>query len=141
MFLAQSEVLFVGHKVSSEGIAPDPEKVRAIVEVTTPQNVADVRRFLGMATYMITFIPHSTNYTKPLCDLLAKQNDCLWGSVQQATFEKIKGPKALDNLAPRIQRFRLRLLRYTYNVVHAQGKILVIAYALSRAPNSQRTLK
>lgn len=72
---AQSEVLFVGHKVSSEGIAPDPEKVRAIVEMTTPQNVADVRRFLGMATHMSKFIPHFTDDTKPLCDLLAKQND------------------------------------------------------------------
>ncbi len=91
---AQSEVLFVGHRVSAEGIAPDPEKVRAIVEMTTPQNVADVRRFLGMATYMSKFIPHFTDDTKPLRDLLAKQNGWIWGSVQQAAFEKIKSDLA-----------------------------------------------
>lgn len=75
--------------MSSEGITPDPEKVRAILEMTTPQNVADVRCFLGMATYISKFMPHFTNDTKPLWDLLAKQNEWIWISVQQAAFEKI----------------------------------------------------
>lgn len=76
--------------MSSEEIAPDPEKVRASVDMTTPQNVADVRRFLGMATYMSKFMPHFTDETKPLQDLLAKQNEWIWSSVQQAAFKKIK---------------------------------------------------
>ncbi len=44
------------------------------------------------------------------------------------------GTKALDDLPPMIQRFRLRLLRYTYNIVHVPGKSLVTADTLSRAP-------
>ena len=42
--------------------------------------------------------------------------------------------KNLDNLPPRILRFRLRMMRYNFTIVHVPGKALVIADALSRAP-------
>ena len=41
--------------------------------------------------------------------------------------------KALDNLPPRVLRFRLRLARYQY----VPGKLLLVADTLSRAPVSQ----
>ena len=42
--------------------------------------------------------------------------------------------KHLDDIPIRIQRFRIRLMRYDYNIVHVPGKELIIADALSRAP-------
>ena len=42
--------------------------------------------------------------------------------------------KNLDNLLPRILRFRLRMMRYNFTIVHVPGKALVIADVLSRAP-------
>ncbi len=54
--------------------------------------------------------------------------------TDQKTLLALLGTKALEDLPPRIQRFRLRLLRYTYNIVHVPGKLLVTADALSRAP-------
>lgn len=72
---AQSEVSFVGHKVSAAGIEPDPEKIRAITDMPIPQNTADVRRFLGMVTYVAKFIRQFAGSTKPLRDLLVKGND------------------------------------------------------------------
>lgn len=44
------------------------------------------------------------------------------------------GSRALDDLPPRILRFRLRLLRFTYRIEHVPGKKLITADALSRAP-------
>ena len=44
------------------------------------------------------------------------------------------GTKALDELPPRVLRFRLRLMRYQLNIVHVPGKNLITADALSRAP-------
>ena len=44
------------------------------------------------------------------------------------------GNKSLDELPPRIQRMRMRLMRYNYEVVHVPGKELYIADHLSRFP-------
>ena len=46
------------------------------------------------------------------------------------------GSKHLDNLPPRVLRFRLRLARYDYTISHVPGKLLYTADALSRAPTS-----
>jgi len=45
--------------------------------------------------------------------------------------------KHLENLPPRVLRFRLRLMRFDYNIVHVAGKYLYTADLLSRTP--QRT--
>ena len=47
--------------------------------------------------------------------------------------------KPLDALPVRIQRFRMRLLRFTYTISHIPGKELTLADALSRAPVSDPT--
>eukprot|EP00731_Ephydatia_muelleri_P004849 Em0002g1025a len=41
--------------------------------------------------------------------------------------------KQLNNLPPRILRFRLRLMRFDYSIEHVPGKLLYIADTLSRA--------
>ena len=45
------EVSFLGHIVSVEGIRVDPMKTEAIVSWKPPQNVIEVRSFLGLAGY------------------------------------------------------------------------------------------
>ena len=42
--------------------------------------------------------------------------------------------KNLDNLPPRILRFRLRMAKYSYTICHVPGKQLYTADTLSRAP-------
>ena len=42
--------------------------------------------------------------------------------------------KSLDELPVRIQRYRMRLMRFQYQVTHIPGSDLKIADALSRAP-------
>ena len=44
------------------------------------------------------------------------------------------GKKDLDVLPPRVQRFRMRLMRYDYTIVYVPGKEHVSADTLSRAP-------
>uniref|UniRef100_A0A5S6QFE8 RNA-directed DNA polymerase n=1 Tax=Trichuris muris TaxID=70415 RepID=A0A5S6QFE8_TRIMR len=45
--------------------------------------------------------------------------------------------KCLDDLPPRIQRFRMRLMRFNFSISYVPGKQLITADALSRAPVSQ----
>ena len=47
--------------------------------------------------------------------------------------------KLLDELPIRVQRFRMRLLRYDFTISHIPGQDLVTADALSRAPVSNST--
>ena len=46
------------------------------------------------------------------------------------------GTKHLDSLPPRIQRFRLRLIRFDFCIEHKPGKLMYSTDILSRAPIS-----
>ena len=52
----QTEVHYLGHVISKEGIAVDPEKIRAIMEWVDPKSVDEVRYFMGMEGYYRRFI-------------------------------------------------------------------------------------
>ena len=47
--------------------------------------------------------------------------------------------KALEQLPLRVQRFRLRMMRYRFTISHVPGKNLIVADMLSRAPTSTLT--
>lgn len=227
-----TEIKFLGCVLSRDGIRPDPEKVRAIKELPTPNNVSDVRRLLGMTNHLARFIPDLASKTAPLRHLLLKSSEWTWGPAQEQALSYVKdvigsarvmanydakyptilsadassfglgavlmqvqpnnekrpvafasrsltpaetrysqiekealamtwaaerfegyikgleivcetdhkplvtllGKSPLDVLPPRIQRFRMRLMRFSYEVVHVPGKSLVTADVLSRAP-------
>lgn len=84
----------MGHRISAAGIQPDPDKISTVTDMLIPQNVAEVRTFLGMVTYVGKFLPQFSDTTEPLRELLAKENDWSWGHMQQAAFEKINGDLA-----------------------------------------------
>ena len=74
----QSSVKFLGHVVDYSGIRTDPSKVSPIRNVPEPENVGVVRRFLGMANQLSTSAPHLAEITKPLRELLVKDNAWVW---------------------------------------------------------------
>ena len=47
--------------------------------------------------------------------------------------------KGLDELPLRLQRFRLRMLRYSFSIFHVPGKSIAVADTLSRAPSAEPT--
>ncbi|KAL7870763.1 hypothetical protein SRHO_G00082600 [Serrasalmus rhombeus] len=54
--LLQRRVSFLGHVVSREGIATDPNKTAAVRDWPTPRTVCQVRSFLGFASYYRRFV-------------------------------------------------------------------------------------
>ncbi|XP_053389029.1 uncharacterized protein K02A2.6-like [Mercenaria mercenaria] len=228
----KTQVKFVGHMVGQDGIAVDPDKVKAIRDLAPPKDVHSVRSFMGMVTQLGKFSPLLAEYSKPIRDLLSSKNQFYWGSDQQEAFDKIKciltetpvlalydpnrettlmtdssnyaigcvvlqkqdngefkpvsyasraltpteqrystiekealgvtygcekhkdfligksftivtdhkplvpllGQKDLSELPVRIQRFRLRLMQFSYTISHMPGKELIIPDLLSRHP-------
>ena len=231
---ARAQIEYLGQIVDSSagGLRKDPAKVKAIVEMETPSNVADIRRFLGMVNQLMKFVPNLAEKTKPLRDLLCKDRDWIWGPDQQNAFATLKkdlatpeilalyspdretvvsadsssfglgavllqrqsngllhpvayasrsltpteqryaqiekealavtwslehwydllvgmhfsvqtdhkplvplfSTKTIDELPLRVQRFKMRLMRYSFDITHVPGKELCTADALSRAP-------
>jgi transposase InsO family protein len=227
-------ITFLGHVISSKGISADPTKVAAIVNMPTPSNVTELRRFMGMVNQLGKFTSDIAELSKPLRELLSKKSTWLWGPSQVSAFQKLKtalttptvlawynpaadtklsadasayglgavllqksidgewkpvayasrsmtetemryaqiekealaitwacerfsdyilgknitietdhkplvpllSTKHLDSIPPRVLRFRLRLMRFSYNILHVPGKLLYTADTLSRAPQS-----
>ena len=80
---SKKEVKFAGHILNEEGIKSDRE-------MDTPQSVSDVRRFLGMVNQLGKFVDHLAEKTKPIRDLLSKNNEFHWRPGQQEAFEGLK---------------------------------------------------
>ena len=48
------------------------------------------------------------------------------------------GNKSIDQLSPRLQRFRMRLMWFDYDIAYVQRKNLTTADALSRSPTTKK---
>lgn len=68
----QKRVKYLGHVVSAEGVSTDPEKVAAVREWKRPINLAELRSFLGFASYYRRFIRGFSVMAAPLNRLVAR---------------------------------------------------------------------
>ena len=76
--IAQTEVQYLGRELSREGIQPDKAKIKAILEMPTPESKKDLERFLGMIQYIGRFIPSLSETSAPLRILLKKESEWHW---------------------------------------------------------------
>ena len=89
MRLYFSELLYIGHHISAEGIKPDQAKVTAIHQMPSLRSVQDVR-FLGMCNYLSRFLPKLSQISEPLRRLLDKEEEFRWGEEEQHSFKMLK---------------------------------------------------
>lgn len=89
VFKPQTELIFLGHLITSGGVKPDPSKVDIIKQLKAPTSVEELRRFLGLVTYLSKFVKNFSDLTAPLRDLLKAKNEFLWSYEQQTAFESL----------------------------------------------------
>jgi hypothetical protein len=87
---AQQQLCYLGHVINAHGIATDPAKVSAVQSWPQPDNVKDLRSFLGLAGYYRKFVKNFAIIAKPLTNLLKKQVLFVWTSVHTEAFTALK---------------------------------------------------
>ena len=70
----KNKVIFLGHRISAEGIGTDPEKISAINTWAKTTTVKDLRMFLGFCTYYRTCVKGYSTMTEPLNKLMMQMN-------------------------------------------------------------------
>ena len=88
----RTEINYLGYVVTREGIKPQPKKLEAIMKIAQPENVREVRRFLGMVQYYRDLWQHRSHILAPLTELTGKKKNAKfnWTDECQAAFEQTK---------------------------------------------------
>ena len=85
-----SEISYIGHVLSKDGLKPDMDKVRAIQEIPQPKDKTELQRFMGMVQYLGKFIPNLSEVSAPLRKLLEGETIWHWESEQQKSFTRLQ---------------------------------------------------
>ncbi|KAK3885281.1 hypothetical protein Pcinc_010488 [Petrolisthes cinctipes] len=101
-----SDVIYMGHRLTPQGLSPDPSKVTAITHMPPPQNVTQLRGFLSTVAYLARYLPRLSAVAEPLRALQKKDVEFQWPPALQKTFEEIK---MLVTTAPVLQYYDPRL--------------------------------
>ena len=86
----KSEVRYVGHLVTADGLKPDPDKIAAVKRMAAPTTKREVQQFLGFVQYLAKFIPGLSEIDKPLRELTLRDTLFMWGKPQQQAFDELK---------------------------------------------------
>jgi hypothetical protein len=84
-----TELLYLGHIISAQGVQVHQEKIRAILDWPTPRNVTELRSFFGLCSYYRRFMKGFSQLGAPLTDL-TKRGAFIWTDESQKAFEQMK---------------------------------------------------
>ncbi|CAI7909128.1 unnamed protein product [Closterium sp. NIES-54] len=87
---ARSSIGFLGHIISSKGIAMDPAKVQCLADWPAPRTVAELQSFIGLAKYYRKFIFKFSHICALSTGLFRQGVAFQWGPPQQTAFSSIK---------------------------------------------------
>ena len=82
----QPFIEYLGHQISTQGLEPTAEKVCAIADAPTPNDVTQLKSFLGLLSYYSKFLPNMATHLAPLYGLLRKEPKSSWGPSQEEAF-------------------------------------------------------
>ena len=85
-----TEVKYLGHRLTAEGIQPLQNKIDAIVKAPKPRDVTELKSFIGMVNFYGKFIKNMSAELHPLYKLLQVKEKWHWGKEQNQAFEYAK---------------------------------------------------
>ena len=78
----------MGHCLTAKGV--QPAKVKAIVEMPSPQSKKVVECFLGCVTYLSRFSPQLAKMVQPIRQLTEENVEFMWQTQQASALDRVK---------------------------------------------------
>lgn len=72
------EVKYVSQIISKSGVKADPSHITGIIDMPTPKSKNEVRKLLGMITFLSKFISNVSKITTPLREIIHKNVELRW---------------------------------------------------------------
>ena len=102
--LFQKQTEFLGRHISKDGISINEDQLKVIENWPRPENVKELRQFLGYANWLRPFIKNFAHDALPLYQLLKKDQAYIWTERQESGFislrHKLSSPPCLAYAKP-----------------------------------------
>lgn len=86
----KGSVQYLGHEIDGEGIHTLERRLTPILQMPVPQDVTQLRSYLGMINFYRDFLPHMAEVLKPLHRLLGNDTPFQWTDITNQAFLKSK---------------------------------------------------
>ena len=86
----RDKIEYLGLVIKKGEVTMDPVKVKAVTDWPTPQNLRELRGFLGFANFYRRFIKDFAKLAHPLNDLTKKDVQWTWNIPQRQAFQALK---------------------------------------------------
>lgn len=80
----------MGHKVTADGVSVDQSKIEAVAVWQQPNNVFEIRSFLGLAGYYRRFVKDFSRLATPMTRLSRKGVKFDWDAKCEASLVQLK---------------------------------------------------
>ena len=88
--LRKTEISFLGHLVTKNGLKIDPEKLEAVRQMPKPTDVEGIRRFCGFVNYLAKFLPRLADVLEPIRLLAREGVPWQWMQAQDQAFQTVQ---------------------------------------------------
>ena len=87
---ASQQVQYVGYQITRYSVMVDPARVKALQDFLTPNNLTELRSFMGLVTQLGDFTSEVSTAADQLQPLLSSKNAFLWLSSHDVAFQAVK---------------------------------------------------
>ena len=84
--------------INKDGLCKPQKKIEAVVNAPSPQNVNQLRSWLGFVNYNHEFLPNLAIELQPLHSLLKQDIPWHWKTEQETAFSRVKSMVASDTV-------------------------------------------
>jgi hypothetical protein len=123
----QDSVNYLGFIINKDGLRPNSGKLEAISSAPRPENVSQLKSFLGMVNYYGRFIPNLSGLLNPLHSLLKKESDWKWNPKCERAFTEAKRTLLSDRVLAHYEEGR-ELVLSVDSSAYGLGAVLAHRY-------------